>query len=183
MGCFGCQKAKHSPTVIPHDSFVHWKATADWNWKPKDGQGCQRICISNEHTVLTIPELPTTDRVGLSLLFCHLRLPSDMNGSGTDMCRVYSTKAGAVVSRQNNTKTYITKEKLDCYAKNLQRQEHFSNPRGYIFDSIIANHFQLWSNTESQWVDLRLNRVMETFGYNEWTSNYFVITGTSDITK
>ena len=42
------------------------------NWMQKEGLDCQCTCISNEQTVLSIPQLPSTDRLGLSLLPHHL---------------------------------------------------------------------------------------------------------------
>ena len=88
------------------------------------------VCI-RQTEVLSIPELPSTQSVGLSLLFRHQCLPNDRNGSRTDNDgSVYSTKTRSVVSRQSNDANHricITRYKLDYYAKR-QRGKHTSNP-------------------------------------------------------
>ena len=128
------------------------------------------VCI-RQTEVLSVPELPSTESVGLSLLFRHLCLPNDRNGSRTDNDgSVYSTKTRSVVSRQSNDANHticITRYKLDYYAKS-QRGKHTSNPWGNTYQSIIGHHFQLWNNTESLWVGLFVwHRTQESFKNDE----------------
>ena len=74
VGCLGYQKVKHSQLVTHHDSLVltilldslEGSHQLKLNTK-KEGLGCQLTCTSNEQTFLSILELPSTDREGLSL--------------------------------------------------------------------------------------------------------------------
>ena len=87
-GVFGVSKGKTQPTGNPSvmtasslpSFWVHWKAAAVWRGTPKEGLGCQHTYMYNQtNTVLSIPALPSRDRVGFSLLLHHLRLPNNLN--------------------------------------------------------------------------------------------------------
>ena len=90
--CLGCQKARHSPLVIRHDSLLftlllgvlEGGRVLELDAKGRTGLPTDRYDRSSKQTALSIPELPGTDRAGFSLLLCHLHFPSDLNGGGAD---------------------------------------------------------------------------------------------------
>ena len=77
-GVFGVPKGKIQPAgnlqwqpPLHHISACNGRQSLTGTAR-KGRTGCQCTCISNEQTVLSISQLPSTDRVGLSLLPCHL---------------------------------------------------------------------------------------------------------------
>ena len=162
------------------------------NWMPK-GLDCQYTCISNEQTVLSISELNAKGRTGLPMYMyikwtdspvhsttAQYRQTRSLSAASSPvslttwmveglimMARIQYKGKGCCSTTEQccETQNQLYQWKARLLHQKLLRQKLFGNPWRNTFESFIAHHFQLWSNTESRWVSLCL-----TLGYGElWT--------------